>query len=147
MLIFYDPNDDNQVMASYTEGTTSTVWESRGYTRLEISPSPELSTRIDAYNAQVVLGTALAEEKESLEILLAEELVLAESISAQTRDCKLRLVSGVCVEVIPSLNSVQPQPKQPSPQKIRLQELLLKLKDDTITDIEIRELLRLERNV
>tara|TARA_Y100000310_G_C20497414_1_gene722245 strand:- start:137 stop:403 length:267 start_codon:yes stop_codon:yes gene_type:complete len=36
MLVFYDPNNDNQVMAFYTFGSSTKVWEERGYTRLEV---------------------------------------------------------------------------------------------------------------
>ena len=36
MIIFYDPNDNNQIMAKYTEGTNSTVWGDRGYLQAEV---------------------------------------------------------------------------------------------------------------
>ena len=44
-------------------------------------------------------------------------------------------------------NSVQPIPSTLSPEAIRLKELIVKLAEDTITDIEIREMLRLERGL
>ena len=46
MLVFYDPNNDNQVMAFYTFGTSSEVWESRGYLRAKIM-DPEIVSEIN----------------------------------------------------------------------------------------------------
>ena len=40
MLVFYDPTN-NQVMALFTNGTTSPAWDERGYQRLEVS-DPDL---------------------------------------------------------------------------------------------------------
>ena len=36
MIIFYDPNNGNQVMAVYSHDTESTVWEDQGFLRLAI---------------------------------------------------------------------------------------------------------------
>tara|TARA_Y100000310_G_scaffold126272_3_gene125068 strand:+ start:20205 stop:20525 length:321 start_codon:yes stop_codon:yes gene_type:complete len=36
MIIFYDPAQENQVMAVYTDDTKSTVWGDRGYVRAEV---------------------------------------------------------------------------------------------------------------
>ena len=37
MIVFYDPNDGNQVMAVYSGDTDSTVWTARGYLRAEVN--------------------------------------------------------------------------------------------------------------
>lgn len=36
MIIFYDPNNGNQVMAVYSHDTESPVWENRGFLRAEV---------------------------------------------------------------------------------------------------------------
>jgi hypothetical protein len=36
MLVFYDPNNKNQVMAVYTHGTDSKVWGDRGFKSVEL---------------------------------------------------------------------------------------------------------------
>ena len=48
MIVFYDPNDSNQVMALYTGGTNSVAWTDQGFVRAEVN-DPELQEEIDRY--------------------------------------------------------------------------------------------------
>ena len=53
MIVFYDPNNDNQVMAVYSHDTDSPVWESQGFLRAEVK-TPEMKTAVSR-NSTVVI--------------------------------------------------------------------------------------------
>ena len=70
--------------------------------------------------------------------------VLPDVLGEVGRDHKISVVSnGEVGAVVDSVNSVQPQPRR----RTRLDDLRDILQADTITDVEIREMLRLERGL
>ena len=63
-----------------------------------------------------------------------------------TRDC---VISGINADGVISGCADSPNPVQPAanPSKVRLEELTTKLANDSISDAEIREMMRLERGL
>ena len=63
MIVFYDPNDGDQVMAVYSHDTGSTVWTARGYLRAEVNDralfnSLSRDSRVTVVNGEVTSATA-----------------------------------------------------------------------------------------
>lgn len=55
MIVFYDPNNGNQVMAVYSHDTESTVWTDRGYLRAKVE-QPSFQTSITRDRQVSVVG-------------------------------------------------------------------------------------------
>lgn len=79
-------------------------------------------------------------------VVLDDPEIIAE-VSRHGRDCALQFSGSTVTGVIARPNPVQPQPKPDTPEQARLKALNAKLQADTITDAEVRELLRLERGL
>ena len=61
------------------------------------------------------------------------------------RDCVIEVdSSGEIINCVESMHPIQPVP---DPSDVRLGELRARLSEDTISDVEIREMLRLERGL
>jgi len=69
---------------------------------------------------------------------------VVEKASRLGRDAKATVSKGRVTNVVAATNAVQPTP---SPKNKRLEELRAKLKDDTATLVDMREMLRLERGL
>ena len=104
MIVFYDPNNQNQVMALYSGDTTSRVWADRGYLKAEVA--------------------------------LNLEATISRNHRCTVRDGTVTAISG-------HTNSSQPTIDA---RTLQIRALNAKLQADTITDAEVRELLKLERS-
>ena len=63
MIVFYDPNNGNQVMAVYSHDTESTVWTDQGFLRAEVNDrtlfnSLSRDSRVTVVNREVTSATA-----------------------------------------------------------------------------------------
>jgi len=66
MIIFYDPNTNNQIKAIYIGDTTSTVWAARGYTRLGVTDPAHIAQILsNGQDLQAVVSGGVLESLES----------------------------------------------------------------------------------